>query len=128
MTSQPPSPTTPPASLPVSPAIPLTPDLKAAYQNLYNKLETAIENTTDGAALTTLNAAQTNVDNILTKNAMYMLKANTALYAALLDQINSTNDDLEALQKQIMAITSKVSAFGEIADSINKVLSLATTV
>ena len=119
MTIPTPVPTTPPA-------IPLTPELRAAYQDLYNKLETAIENTTDGGALAALNASQTEVDNVLTKDAMYRLNANTALYDALLQQIDSANDGLQALQTQIEAISSGVSTFGEILSAINKVLTLVS--
>jgi len=118
---------TTPTPLPIAPpTIPLTPELRAAYQDLYNQYETAIESTTDGGALAALNASQTDVDNILTKDAMYRLNANTALYDALLQQIDSTNDGLKALQAQIEAISSGVSTFGGIVSAINKVLTLVS--
>jgi hypothetical protein len=112
-------PTTPPA-----PAIPLTPELRAAYQDLYNKYETAIENTTDIGALEALNASQLDVDNVLTKDGEYRLAANTALYAALLQQIDSTNVQLKTLQTQICAIANGVSTFADILGAIDKVLTL----
>jgi hypothetical protein len=104
--------------------IPLTPELRAAYQDLYNKYETAIEATTDVGALEALNASQLDVGNILTKDDEYKLNSNTALYNALLVQINSTNADLKALKAQILAISSGISTFGAILGAINKVLSL----
>jgi hypothetical protein len=113
------NPPTPPAlTLPLSPAV------RAAYQALYDKYEAAIETTADVGALEALNASQLDVDDILTKDGEYRLAANTALYNALLKQIQSTNAGLEALQAQIQAIAKGVSTFGEILSAIHKVLSL----
>jgi hypothetical protein len=118
------TPSTPAAGAAVSPTIPLTPALRSAYEDLYSKYETAIENTTDPGVIEALSASQSNVDDTLTLDNMYRLKAITALYNALLQQINSTNDELKALQKQILAISTGVSTFGDVLGAIAKVLSL----
>lgn len=115
---------TTPANPPTQPTIPLTTELRAAYQDLYDKYETAIENTTDPVVLQALNDSQTSVDSILTKDAMYRLHANTALFEALLSQINTTNDDLRKLETQIAAVASHIATAGEILTAINKVLTL----
>lgn len=112
-------PTTPSAS-----TIPLTPELRAGYQDLLAQIQTAIETTTDPGVLEALNSSRTNVDNVLTKDVMYRIEANTALYDALLLRINSTNDELKTLQAQILAISSGISTFGDILGAINKVLTL----
>jgi hypothetical protein len=104
--------------------LPLPAAVRAAYEDLSAKYEAAIEATADVGALEALTASQLDVDNILTKDAEYRLAANTALYGALLKQIQSTNGDLETLQEQIRAITKGVSTFGEILGAIQKVLSL----
>lgn len=104
--------------------IPLPEDLRAAYEALEDKYETAIENTTDPGVLETLNSSRDNVDDTLTKDALYRIEANTALYEALAQQIKDTNDELGELQKQIQAISSGVSTFADILGAINKVLSL----
>jgi hypothetical protein len=114
--------TTPPA--PPSPAIPLTADLRAAYEDLYAKLENEIENSTDPGSLEVLNAAQANVDDILDKDDMYRLHADTALFQALLEQINTTNADLKTLRDQISAVASHFATAGDILAAINKVLTL----
>ena len=119
-----PPPSLPPTAVAGSPAIPLTPVLRAAYEDLYNQYETAIENTTDPGVLAALSASQTNVDDVLTLDNMYRLKAITALYTALLQQINSTNSELKDLKKQVLAISSGISTFGSILGAISKVLSL----
>ncbi len=111
-------------TLPTTPTIPLTPELRGAYKNLYDQYETAIESTIDVGVLEALNASQLDVGNILTKDAEYQLAANTALYDALLLQINSTNADLKALQKQILAIQDGISTFGDILGAINTVLTM----
>lgn len=108
------------------PTVPLTPELRAAYQDLYSRYETAIENTTDPVVLQALNDSQTNVDDILTKDATYRLHANTALFEDLLSQINNTNDDLEKLKTQIAAVASHIETAAEILTAINKVLTLVS--
>jgi hypothetical protein len=115
---------TPPTGTANSLTLPLTAEQRAAYQNLYDKYETAIENTTDVGVLEALNASQLDVENVLTKDAMYQLEANTALYDALLSQINSTNKGLKTLQAQIHAIAAGASMFGSILAAISKVLAL----
>jgi hypothetical protein len=104
--------------------LPLSPALQAAYHDLYNQYEATIETTTDPGVLEALNASQLDVGNVLIKNSEYQIAKNTALYNALLTQINGTNTDLKALQKQIMAIAGKVQTFGTILAAINKVLGL----
>ena len=112
------------AGITTSLPLPLTAEQRAAYQDLYDRYETAIENTIDVGVLEALNASQLDVGNILTKDDEYRLEANTALYDALLGQIKSTNADLKALQTQILAISAGVSTFGDIIAAITKVLSL----
>ncbi len=116
--------TPPPGNIPASPTIPLPDAVRAAYQDLYAKLETAIENTTDVAALEALNTAQLNVDNTLTKDNMYRIEANTELFQALLQQINDTNSGLKTLQDQITSIASHFATAADIIAAINKVLTL----
>lgn len=113
-----------PANLPASPVIPLSPDARAAYQDLYNKIETAIESTTDVAALQALNAQQAQVDDVLQKDDIYRLGANTDAFNALLSQIQSTNDGLKTLQTQITATASHFQTAGDILGAINRVLGL----
>jgi hypothetical protein len=84
-----------PIPVPVNPTIPLAANVREAYQDLYDTLEDAIENTEDPAALAVLNSSQINVDDVLTKDDMYRLHADTALFQALHDQIDNTNTELD---------------------------------
>lgn len=113
-----------PGNLSASPTIPLTPDVKAAYQDLYKKIETAIEGTADVTALQALNAWQAEVDDVLTKDDLYRLNQNTDAFNALLTQINYTNNGLKTLEGQIQATASHFATAGEILGAISKVLSL----
>jgi hypothetical protein len=116
--------TTPQDPAAQQPTIPLTPEVRAAYQDLYNKYEAAIENTADPVVLGTLNGSQSNVDDVLTKDSMYRLHADTALFQALLKQINATNAELKTLKAQISAIASHIAIAGDILAAINRVLTL----
>lgn len=116
--------TPPPTGLPAAPSIPLSPDVKAAYQNLYNTIETAIESTTDVTALQALNAQQAQIDDVLQKEAIYELGANTDAFNALLSQVNSTNTGLQALQAQINATASHFQTAADILGAIDKVFGL----
>jgi DNA repair ATPase RecN len=111
-------------AMPGSPTIPLTPEVRQAYQDLYDTMEAAIEGTTDVAVLQALNARQAEVDNVLTKDDMYRLHANAELFNALLNQINDTNDQLETLKKQISSIAAGFNMAAQVLAAINKVLTL----
>jgi hypothetical protein len=117
--------TTPPlGNIPVSPAIPLTDEVRAAYRDIYDKLEAAIEGTEDAAVLQALNPWVAEVDDILTKDDMYRLQANSAVFDALLQQINYTNIGLKKLQGQVASIASHFAMAGDIIAAIDKVLTL----
>jgi hypothetical protein len=111
-------------NLPTAPVIPLTADVRAAYQDLYNKIQAAIDSTMDQATLDALNAWQPEVDDVLTKDDMYKLNANTAIFTALQKQINYTNAGLKTLQGQIAAIASHFALAGDVISAIDKVLTL----
>jgi hypothetical protein len=109
-------------AVPPPPTIPLSDDARKAYQDLFNSMQEAIEGTTEVAILEALNARQADVDSVLTKDAMYRLHANVALFDALLKQINDTNDELKKLQDQIKSIAAGFDAAGQVLAAISKVL------
>ena len=117
--STPPTPASP-APLP----LPLTPEQRAAYQNLYDTYENAIETTADVSLLKSLNASQSDVEAVLNKDSEYRLAANTALYQSLLLLITDTNNNLKTLKAQILAIASGIATFSQILAAIDKLLPL----
>jgi hypothetical protein len=116
--------TSPLGNLPADPTIPLTPDVRAAYQDLYNKMQAQLDSTMDGAVIEALNTWQPQVDQVLRKDDEYKLSADTNIFTALQQQISSTNQGLKTLQAQISSIASHFSMAGDIIAAINKVLSL----
>jgi len=109
---------------PTPPAVPLTDAARAAYEDLYAKFQASLDQTDDPGAYAALSAARTDVNNILTKDAEYQLQAGTALYNAILTQIQGTNDSLKQLQDQILAIDNGLATFGDVVGAIGKVLTL----
>lgn len=110
--------------IPGTPIIPLTPELRAAYTDLNAQLEAAIEATADVTALQALNAQQAQVDDVLQKDAIYQLGANTDSFNALFAQINDTNNGLKALQTQIKTTASHFQTADSILSAISKVFGL----
>lgn len=106
------------------PIFPLSTEVRQAYEDLFARLENAIENTTDVALLQALNPMQTEVGNVLTKDNMFRLHQNTALFEALQKQIDDTNDGLRTLQQQISSIAAGFNVAGQVLAAIDKVLSL----
>jgi hypothetical protein len=106
------------------PAIPLSPDVRAAYQDIYAKNQAAIEATADFDLLTALNASQLNIGGLISADDQYRLNADTAQFQAMLAQINATNSGLKTLQTKIAGIAGGISTFGAVVGAIDKVLSL----
>jgi hypothetical protein len=111
------------AHLPASPTIPLTPELRAAYQSLYNNIQAAIDSTMDLATVEALNAWQPEVEQVLTKDDEYKLSSDTAIFEALQKQINYANAGLKVLRGEIASIASHLALAGDIIAGIDKVLS-----
>lgn len=107
-----------------APTLPLSPTVRAAYQDLYDQYETAIRGTTDAIAIETLMDAKGDVEDVLDKDDMYAINQNTALFDALKGQIDETNKSLETLKGQIEAIAGHIATAGAIVSAIDKVLGL----
>lgn len=113
-----------PGNLPAAPTIPLSDDLRAAYVDLRNKLDTEYENNSDGTAQAALQPARLNVRNVLDKDDECRFAQDTALFSALLAQISSTTDALKILQTQIKATASHFQTAADILGAVDKVLGL----
>jgi hypothetical protein len=116
--------TTAPGNLPAAPTIPLSDALRAAYEDLYDKLENEYQSNPDAAARLAIVPQRDNVSNVLTKDNMCKFAQDTALFQALLTQINSTNDGLKTLQAQIAATASHFQTAADILGAVNRVLGL----
>ena len=115
---------TPEIPEPAALTLPLSPEQREAYQDLYDKYQAEIENTIDPIALDTLNDSRSEVAAILDRNDLYELDRNTGLYADLFDQIKSTNKSLSTLKDQIAAVSAHIATAAAILTAIDKVLTL----
>jgi hypothetical protein len=107
-----------------SPQIPLSPSVKAAYVALNAKIEEAIESSPPLDVLVSLNAAQTEVDEVLSEDTEAELKADTALFNDLKSRIDAVSTRLKDLKVQLAGIASDISVAGDVIEAIDKVLSL----
>jgi len=113
-----------PTPAPATPTVPLSADVRAAYEAVYEKNKAAIDGTTDFELLTALNASQDDIGGLLSADDVYRLNQNTAQYQAVVTSINSTNANLKTLQTKIAGIASKIGILGDVVGAISKVLSL----
>ena len=104
--------------------IPLTPEVKAAYQDLYDKIQAAIDSTMDLATVEALNRWWREVDQVLTQDKEYTISQDTNIFAALQKQIKYVNDGLAGLRSEISSIASHFAMAGDIIAAIDKVLTL----
>ena len=109
---------------PTARTVPLSPEVRTAYQDLYAKNQAAIEGTADFELLTALNASLADIDGLLSADDQYRLNADTAQFQAILTQINTTNGGLKTLQTKIAGIAGGIAKFGAVVGAIDKVLSL----
>ena len=107
-----------------TPTIPLTPDVRAAYQAVYNSNETALETTNDFELTKAMNASQKDIGNLLQADDQYKFQADDAQFQAVLTQLKATNTGLKALQAKISGIAGGISTFGTVVGAINDVLTM----
>jgi DNA-binding protein YbaB len=105
-------------------SIPLSAAVRAAYQDLYNKIQAEIDNTMDAVALEALNPQLNEVDQVLTKDDEYKLTQDTVVFAALKKQIVSVNQGIKTLRAEIASTASHFATAGAIIGAIDKVLTL----
>lgn len=108
----------------LNPSIPLSPEIRAAYQDLYNKIQAAIESTIDANLIETLNSQMCEIDQVLTKDDEYKLSGDTAVFAALKTQIESTNQGLNTLRTEVVLVASHFASARAVLRAIDKVLAL----
>lgn len=110
--------------VPENPEIPLKPDVRAAYEDLYGQYESAIENTTDTALLEKLNASQQAVADVIDADNEAVLNQNTDTFAAVLQRIGIANKGISDLKAQIAKIAKNIGMYAGILAGIDKVLGM----
>jgi len=106
------------------PALPLTAEARASYEDLYDKNETAIRGTTDEALLQSFRVTQLNIGAVLSADNAAQLNADDAVFKDLLAKIGEADDGLTELQKKITAVAGWINKFSEVLTAIEKVRAL----
>jgi len=114
--------------VPASPEIPLTPDVRKAYEELYGQYESAIEATADTQLLEQLNTSQLAVAKVISLDDDAIIAKNTEAFAAVLTQIEVANKGLDALKAEIAKIAGDIQVYAGILSGIEKVLSMVPVV
>ena len=113
-----------PIQLQGNPEIPLMPDVRTAYEELYAQYETAIENTADAALLEKLNASQLAVAAVINADNQAILNQNTDTFSNVLTQIGIANKGMRQLQADIEKIGKNIGMYAGIVTGITKVLGM----
>jgi hypothetical protein len=111
-------------SAPLPPTLPLSADIRAAYEDVYAKNQAAIEGTTDFELLTSLNDSNDAIGSLLSADDQFHIHSDSAMFQTLLTQIGVTNKGLKVLQTKIAGIAGDIGKFAMVASAINKVLSM----
>jgi fumarate hydratase class II len=111
---------------PATPAIPLTPETRQAYEDLYAKAELAVQATADGTILGSLNDTKDAIGAVISADNEARLKQDDASFKAVEAQIAAANDAMKKLAADIASVASKIKIFGQVAAGINQVLGLVS--
>ena len=112
------------ATPPVPPTVPLTPDARQSYEDMYALAEAAVQATSDGTILGSLNDSKDAIGAVISADNEARLKQDDASFQALQAQLKIANDALKKLKSDIAGVATKIGIFGQVASGIAKVLSL----
>jgi len=114
----------PPAG--ATPTIPLTSQTRQAYEDLYAKAELAVQATSDGTILGSLNDTKDAIGAVISADNQAQLAQDDAIFKAVQTAIGAANDALKKLAGDIAGVASKIKVFGDVAGAINVVLGLVS--
>jgi hypothetical protein len=107
-----------------TPTLPLSPDARQAYIDLYDKAELAVQATSDATILGSLNDSKDAIGAVLSADNEARLQQDDASFKALQAQLQTANDSLKKLKSDIAGVATQISIFGQVAAGIDKVISL----
>jgi hypothetical protein len=116
--------TTAPAEIATTPPALANPDTIVTYKALYDTLGRAYWEASDINAKDTIQGVRDAIYDILTDLNIAQLKANTALYLALIPKVRHTNKALANIKDDIGSITKNINTASTVIVSITKVLSM----
>jgi len=113
-----------PIEIPTTPPSLADPETIAMYKSLYDTLGRAYWEASDINAKDTIQGARDAISDILTDLNIAQLKANTALYLAVMPKIRHTNAALGKIKDDISSITKNINTAATVMASITKVLTI----
>jgi hypothetical protein len=117
-------PTIAPVEIPATPPSLANPETIVIYKALYDTLGRAYWEASDIKAKDTIQGVRDAIYDILTDLNIAQLKANTALYLAVMPKIRHTNAALGKIKDDIVSITKNVNTAATVMASITKVLTI----
>lgn len=117
-------PTAAPIEIPAAPPSLADPETIAMYKALYDTLGRAYWEASDIDAKDTIQGVRDAISDILTDLNIAQLKANTALYLAVMPKIRHTNAALGKIKDDISSITKNINTAATVMASITKVLTV----
>jgi hypothetical protein len=113
-----------PIEIPATPPSLSNPETIVTYKALYDPLGRAYWEASDINAKDTIQGVRDAIYDILTDLNIAQLKANTALYLAVMPKIRHTNAALGKIKDDISSITKNINTAATVMASITKVLAI----
>lgn len=111
-----------------TPTIPLTPETRQSYLDLYAKAELAVQATADGTILGSLNDTKDAIGAVISADNKARLAQDDASFKAVQTAINTASDSMKKLAGDIAGVASKIKIFGDVASGINTLLTLVSAI
>jgi hypothetical protein len=108
--------------------LPLNPDARQSYEDMYALAEAAVQNTSDPTILGSLNDSKDAIGAVISADNAAQLQQDDASFQALQAQIKIANDALTKLKSDIAGVATKINIFGQVAAGIDKVISIASKI
>ena len=108
--------------------IPLTPETRQAYKDLYAKAELAVQSTSDGTILGSLNDTKDAIGAVISADNKARLAQDDASFKAVQTAINTASDSMKKLAGDIAGVAKKIKIFGDVASGINTLLTLVSAI
>lgn len=102
---------------------PLKPEVRKAYNDLYESTKTSFQQTNDPEAIKYLGDVQLWVGNVLEADDVAQIAANDPGFAKLKKAVGDANTGLKTVQGDMENIAKKIGTIGKVVAGITQVLS-----
>lgn len=102
---------------------PLKPDVRKAYQDLYETTKQSFEQTNDPDAIKYLGDIELWIGGVLSADDQALIAQDDAAFAALKKKVSDTNNSLKAVQGHMEDVAKKIGVVSNVVAGITTVLS-----